>query len=132
MTTLAPETCPHVDVRPIPGDPDWGRCEACGDSTFPMTARAAGLEPPLPTDLPGIRDRIDEIDAQIAILVAERVELARRAGAAKKAAGLPVRDLLREATVGARFRALAGDNTRPVIRAIIDVCIAAQEDAADG
>lgn len=54
--------CPHQDVQPIPGRPDWGRCAACGAEDFPLTDRAAygdtscgtchdtGL---VPTDVPG-------------------------------------------------------------------------------
>lgn len=36
-----PEGCPHEDVQPIPGNEDWGRCSACGEEDFPLTARAA-------------------------------------------------------------------------------------------
>lgn len=85
------------------------------------------MSPP-PTTLPGIRERIDAIDAQIAALVAERLRLARAAGDAKAAAGLPLRDLLREAQVAIRFVDVAGEGTRPIIRAIIDASIAEQED----
>lgn len=33
--------CPHPKVVPT-SDPNWGRCTSCGDSTFPLTAFAAG------------------------------------------------------------------------------------------
>lgn len=37
--------CPHPEVVPT-ADPNWGRCTACGDSTFPLTAFAAGEDDP--------------------------------------------------------------------------------------
>lgn len=32
--------CPHTNVVPI--DEDWGRCEDCGDASFPISRWAAG------------------------------------------------------------------------------------------
>lgn len=37
--------CGHPDVRPVPNNPEWGRCEACKDDSFPLTAEAAGMGP---------------------------------------------------------------------------------------
>ncbi len=39
------QRCPHPEVVPI--NADWGRCTACGDSTFPLSAFTAGeADPP--------------------------------------------------------------------------------------
>lgn len=35
------EGCPHAVILPVPGDEDWGYCEACKDDSFPLTERAA-------------------------------------------------------------------------------------------
>ncbi|HMA28931.1 MAG TPA: 3-deoxy-7-phosphoheptulonate synthase [Thermoanaerobaculia bacterium] len=57
-----------------------------------------------------IRRAIDVVDGGIARLAAQRLELARRVGEVKKAAGRPIRDEAREASVRARFaEALGGD-----------------------
>jgi hypothetical protein len=39
--SVAPADCPHPEVVPTT-DPNWGRCTACGDNTFPLMAFAAG------------------------------------------------------------------------------------------
>lgn len=35
------EGCPHTVILAVPGDDDWGYCEACKDEGFPLTLRAA-------------------------------------------------------------------------------------------
>lgn len=35
------EGCPHTVILAVPGDEDWGYCEACKDDGFPVTERAA-------------------------------------------------------------------------------------------
>ena len=54
-----------------------------------------------------IRGEIERVDRALMALVAERVELARRVGAAKRALGLPTLDPAREAAVVRRAGALA-------------------------
>ncbi len=53
--------------------------------------RAAGLVE--------IREEIERVDRALLALIAERVELARRVGVAKRQAGLPILDPAREAAV---------------------------------
>jgi chorismate mutase len=67
--------------------------------------RDAGLE--------GIREEIERIDHALLGLIAERVELARRVGAAKRAAGLPILDPAREAAVVRRAGTLAREAGLP-------------------
>ncbi len=55
-------------------------------------------------DLDALRRRIRNLDALIQDLVGERLEIARRAGLAKRERGLPVRDLAVERQVVARYR----------------------------
>jgi chorismate mutase len=58
-------------------------------------------------ELAEIRQEIERIDRALIELIAERVQLARRIGAVKKAAGLPTLDPPREAAVVRRAGALA-------------------------
>lgn len=44
LQEIRKDECPHVEIRPVPGRPDWGRCVACGDETFPLTDPAACTE----------------------------------------------------------------------------------------
>ena len=53
------------------------------------------------------RDSIDNIDAALVFLLAERFKVTQRVGAYKATAGLPPADPGREATQIARLRALA-------------------------
>lgn len=46
-------SCPHRKIVPI--NKDWGRCEACGDSTFPLSDLAAGM--PVDPDAPPRKKR---------------------------------------------------------------------------
>lgn len=54
-----------------------------------------------------IREEIEQIDRSLIDLIAQRVTLARRVGAVKRAAGLPTLDPPREAAVVRRAGALA-------------------------
>jgi hypothetical protein len=38
--TPSPAPCPHRKIVPV--DANWGRCPACGDDSFPLSAWAAG------------------------------------------------------------------------------------------
>lgn len=58
-------------------------------------------------ELTEIRQEIERIDRALIELIAERVQLARRIGVVKKAAGLPTLDPPREAAVVRRAGALA-------------------------
>ena len=58
-------------------------------------------------ELAEIRQEIERIDRALIELIAERVQLARRIGTVKKAAGLPTLDPPREAAVVRRAGALA-------------------------
>jgi chorismate mutase len=58
-------------------------------------------------ELAEIRQEIERIDRALIELIAERVALAKRIGAVKKAAGLPTLDPPREAAVVRRAGALA-------------------------
>ncbi len=58
-------------------------------------------------DLTRLRGEIERIDRALIRLIAERVEIARRVGVAKRAAGLPTLDPAREAAVVRRAGALA-------------------------
>ena len=57
--------------------------------------------------LSGFRDSIDNIDAALVFLLAERFKVTQQVGAYKATAGLPPADPGREATQIARLRALA-------------------------
>lgn len=66
-----------------------------------MTDKATGA------DLQRLRDSIDNIDAALIHLLAERFKFTQQVGALKAAAGLPPADPAREAQQIARLRALA-------------------------
>ena len=66
-----------------------------------------------PPELGEIRAEIERIDRALLGLIAERVELARRVGAAKRAAGLPILDPAREAAVVRRAGTLAREARLP-------------------
>ena len=70
--------------------------------------RAAGGEPTM-TDatLAGYRDSIDNIDAALVFMLAERFKVTQKVGAYKAAHGLPPADPGREAEQIARLRSLA-------------------------
>lgn len=54
-----------------------------------------------------LRERIDELDAALITLMADRFEVTRRVGLHKKQAGLPPADPSREERQIARLRAMA-------------------------
>lgn len=58
-------------------------------------------------ELETVRGEIERIDRALVGLIAERVALARRVGAAKRALGLPILDPAREAAVVRRAGTLA-------------------------
>ncbi|MBX7119744.1 MAG: chorismate mutase [Gemmatimonadaceae bacterium] len=64
-------------------------------------------DPDALAELARIRDAIEQLDRDLVALVARRVGLARRVGAVKRAAGLPILDPPREAAVVRRAGVLA-------------------------
>lgn len=87
---------------------------------------------PTDPDLTSIRDDLARLDAQLVQLIAERVRLACRAGDAKRAAGIPLRDVAREdatlamVTALARERALDEAAVRDVFERLIAIARRAQ------
>lgn len=79
--------------------------------------------------LEGYRKSIDNIDAALVHLLAERFKITQKVGAFKAAAGLPPADPAREAVQIARLRRLADeaeldpDFTEKFLRFIIDEVI---------
>lgn len=63
-----------------------------------------------PSPLDSLRARIAAVDERILALLADRLELVKGVGAAKRAAALPVRSYATEAEVLARFRRLAAEH----------------------
>ncbi len=61
----------------------------------------------LPEELVGLRDSIDNIDAALICLLAERFKFTQQVGRLKARLGMPASDLAREAQQVARLRALA-------------------------
>lgn len=92
---------------------------------------------PEPSSLRWVRQAIDRIDDALLLLLAGRLRLARHAGRCKRAAGMPLRDPVREARVQARADALARRIGVPasvahgVIRGAIDDACRTQGLAAD-
>lgn len=86
---------------------------------------------PDPT-LSAIRDDLARLDARLVALIGERVRLARAAGDAKRAAGIPLRDVAREeATLAmvsqlAREQALDEAAVRDIFQRLIAVARRAQ------
>lgn len=62
-----------------------------------------------PAELKRYRDSIDNLDAALIHLLAERFKLTQQVGAFKAAQGLPPADLAREATQVKRLRTLAAN-----------------------
>jgi len=65
------------------------------------------MSDPVPPELSEIRRSIDNIDAALIHLLAERFKQTRKVGALKARKGLPPADPAREAQMIARLRALA-------------------------
>lgn len=84
------------------------------------------------------RRSIDNIDAALVHLLAERFKITQKVGAYKAAAGLPPADPAREAAQIARLRRLAQeaeldpDFTEKFLRFIIDEVIRHHEQAGNG
>ena len=64
-------------------------------------------EPVLPGELLGLRDSIDNIDAALIHLLAERFKCTQQVGLLKARLGMPASDRAREAQQVTRLRALA-------------------------
>ena len=62
-----------------------------------------------PADLARLRQEIEELDHKLVKLIADRVVLARKVGEAKRAAGLPTLDHVREAAVVRRAVSISRD-----------------------
>jgi len=88
--------------------------------------------------LSGYRDSIDNIDAALVFLLAERFKLTQAVGRHKAEAGLPAADPRREAAQVARLRALAEsakldpEFSEKFLRFIIDEVIRHHQVAARG
>jgi 3-deoxy-7-phosphoheptulonate synthase len=88
-----------------------------------------GILPGASGSVERIRRAIDSVDGGIARLAARRLELARRVGAMKRAAGRPIRDEAREASVRARFMEALGPATPGATRladTLIDLALDAE------
>ena len=83
-----------------------------------------------------IRRQIDRVDRRLFALLARRVRLSLRAGRAKAARDLPLRDEARESAILERARAYArARGLDPVlfayaVDAVIEMCVLEQLDAA--
>jgi chorismate mutase len=89
-----------------------------------------GILPGASGSVERIRRAIDVVDGGIARLAAQRLELARRVGAVKKATGRPIRDEAREASVRARFAEALGGDTPSATRladTLIDLALEAEK-----
>jgi len=89
-----------------------------------------GILPGVSGSVERIRRAIDVVDGGIARLAAQRLELARRVGAVKRAASRPIRDEAREATVRARFAEALGGDTPAATRladTLIDLALEAEK-----
>jgi chorismate mutase len=75
-----------------------------------MTAFGEGV----PAELSECREKIESLDRRIVELLAERLVLARRTAALKRAAGLPILDPPREAEVIRRAVATARSHDVPI------------------
>jgi chorismate mutase len=80
--------------------------------SVPLGAVAAepARSQPIPAELVSARASIDNLDAALVHLLAERFKITRRVGRIKAAAGLPPADPGREAEQIARLRQLAQDS----------------------
>ncbi len=88
-----------------------------------------GILPGASGSVERIRRAIDSVDGGIARLAARRLELARRVGAVKRAAGRPIRDEARETSVRARFAEALGPEAPGAARladTLIDLALEAE------
>ena len=74
-------------------------------------------------ELSELRAQIDAIDAELAPLFVRRLACSRRIGAAKRAAGTPVRDAGREAEVLDRVAQAAGPENAAAVRALYETVL---------
>jgi chorismate mutase len=77
---------------------------------------------PTPPGVRSGRDRIDDLDARILSLIAERVETARSVQAARIAEGGRRLDLKRETEIIARYREALGRPGVAVAMAVLELC----------
>ncbi len=82
----------------------------------------------MPGSLEELRNRIDEVDRQLARLLEERLRLCREIGEAKARQGAPLRDPAREDEVLSRVP----PRLRRIFRVIIDECIDVQRSVVRG
>jgi chorismate mutase len=86
-------------------------------------------------ELRDCRNAIEVVDRRIVELLAQRVTLGLRAAAAKRTAGLPLKDKAREAEVldhavrEGRLHALPEKDVRKIFERIVDMSRRAQEDS---
>jgi chorismate mutase len=84
-------------------------------------------------NLKQLRRKIDVVDEQILRFLAERAKICAEIGSAKKAQGLPVRDVDREKEVYKRIREQAAPlgldpaQAEAVYREIVNMCSTVQE-----
>jgi chorismate mutase len=82
---------------------------------------------PVTEELEQIRSRLDRLDEMLVNLIAQRAELARELGRAKRQAGMPIVDFAREAAVvrraatHARYRGLPEEDVRDIFWDLIAV-----------
>lgn len=84
-------------------------------------------------NLKELRKEIDELDKHILGFLAHRIKVCAAIGSAKKAQGLPVKDVAREETVYKKIReqasklGLDSDGVDAVYREIVNMCRSVQE-----
>lgn len=104
-----------------------------------MSDETCTLEPPRAADaaeagIDDLRSRIDDVDRELARLMAERTALAVELGRRKRRAGLPLQDPAREAEVvrraagRARSNALDEEVVRRIYWSLIDLSTRAQRE----
>jgi chorismate mutase len=75
-----------------------------------VSAGATGAQPPIPPELARMRDSIDNLDAAMIHIMAERFKITQEVGELKADRGLPPSDPGREQVQIARMRKLASDS----------------------
>jgi chorismate mutase len=85
------------------------------------------------SEIPKLRNKVDEVDDQILMALCERVKVCKAIGVAKKKQDMPIRDLLRENEVFKRIKeksaqfGLDSGQVEAVYREIVNMCSAVQE-----
>ena len=80
-----------------------------------------------------LRREIDKVDQQILRFLANRIKVCQAIGAAKKAKGLPIKDVTREKEIYQRIRQQATNlgldpvKVESIYREIVNMCISVQE-----